>query len=58
LTERGDERSGAIGAAIVDHDDFVDDVVESQLEMEMFYRGGDAALFVASGYDNGEQFDG
>jgi hypothetical protein len=44
-----------VGAAVVDHDDFVRDLVQPQLEVKMFDRGGDAPLLIAGRYDHRKQ---
>jgi hypothetical protein len=46
---------GAVGGAVVDHDDFVRHAAEVQFEMEMLDGGRDAALLVARGDDDGEE---
>jgi hypothetical protein len=45
---------GAVGGAVVDHDDFVRDAAEFQLEVKVLDGGGDAAFFVAGGDDDRE----
>jgi hypothetical protein len=46
---------GAVGGAVVDHDDFVRDTAEGQLEMEVLDGGRDAAFLVTRGDDDGEE---
>ncbi len=46
---------GAVGGAVVDHDDFVRDAAEVQLEVQVFNGGRDAALLVARGDDDGQK---
>ena len=46
---------GAVGGAVVNHDDFVRDSAEVQLEVKVLDGGCDAAFLVAGGDDDGEQ---
>jgi hypothetical protein len=46
---------GAVGGAVVDHDDFVRDTAEVQLEMQVLDGGRDAAFLVTRGDDDGQK---
>ena len=57
LAERRHNGCGAIGAAVVNDDDFVRDIVEAQLEMKMLDGGLDATLFIACRNYNGQELE-
>jgi hypothetical protein len=46
---------GAVGRTVVDHDDFVRDAAEVQLEMQMLDGGRDTAFLVAGGDDDRQE---
>ncbi len=46
---------GLIGTPVVDNHDFVGNIVESQLEMQMFHRRRDTARFVSRRNHDGQQ---
>ena len=46
---------GAVGGTVVNHDDFVRDTAEVQLEVQMLDSGCDAALLVAPRNDGREE---
>jgi hypothetical protein len=48
---------GAVGASIVNDDDFVWNVLMFQLAIEVPNRRGDATIFIASGYDDREALE-
>jgi len=51
-----EDLSGAVGGAVVDHDDFVRDAAEFQLELQLFNGGRNAAFLVVCGSDDWLQF--
>jgi len=46
---------GSIGAAVVHHHDFMRNVAQAQLQVEVFHGRAKAALFIARGNDHREQ---